>query len=73
MAERIATAAARKEFAEIVQRSSAGTRIKLTRYGKTQAVLIPKNDLVALEDCESARSKSAKGAGKRPPGRRKSR
>jgi len=52
MAERIATANARKGFAELVQRSAGGERIKLTRYGKTQAIMIPKSDLALLEDCE---------------------
>jgi antitoxin (DNA-binding transcriptional repressor) of toxin-antitoxin stability system len=52
MAERIATANARKGFADLVQRSASGERIKLTRYGKTQAILIPKSDLAMLEDCE---------------------
>ena len=41
MAQEIATALARKNLARVVRRSAAGTRIKLTRYGKIQAVLIP--------------------------------
>jgi antitoxin (DNA-binding transcriptional repressor) of toxin-antitoxin stability system len=36
-----------------VQRSAAGERIKLTRYNKTVAIVIPKRDLEALEDCEN--------------------
>jgi antitoxin (DNA-binding transcriptional repressor) of toxin-antitoxin stability system len=52
MAQEIATAAARKNLARLVRRSAAGTRIKLTRYGKIQAVLIPEDDFVFLEKCE---------------------
>jgi prevent-host-death family protein len=53
MSKRIAAADARRDFAELIQQSSRGERIHLTRYGKTQAVLIPTRDLRALEDCES--------------------
>jgi prevent-host-death family protein len=52
--QRIPTAVARKQFARVVERSSRGERIKLTRYNKTQAVVISKKDLAALEDCEQA-------------------
>ncbi len=52
MSRRIATAGARKNFASIVARSAAGERIKLTRYNKTVAIVIPKKDLERLEDCE---------------------
>jgi len=55
MATEIATAFARKNLARVVRRTAAGTRIKLTRYGKTQAVLIPADDLVFLEECERTR------------------
>jgi antitoxin (DNA-binding transcriptional repressor) of toxin-antitoxin stability system len=55
MAQEIATAAARKNLARLVRRSAAGTRIKLTRYGKTQAVLVPEDDLTFLEQCERDR------------------
>ena len=37
----------------MIQRSAGGERIKLTRYNRTLAVLIPKADLDTLEDCES--------------------
>jgi prevent-host-death family protein len=66
MAKRIAAADARRDFSEVVQQSSRGERIKLTRYGKTQAVLISARDLARLEDCETA---SAAG----PEGRRRTR
>jgi prevent-host-death family protein len=52
MSVRLPTAQARGDFAKVVRRTARGERIKLTRYGKTQAVLIPKHDLEALEDCE---------------------
>jgi antitoxin (DNA-binding transcriptional repressor) of toxin-antitoxin stability system len=52
MAQEIPTALARKNLARVVRRSAAGTRIKLTRYGKIQAVLVPEDDLMFLEDCE---------------------
>jgi prevent-host-death family protein len=52
MTRRIATAGARKNFASLVARSAAGERIKLTRYNKTVAIVIPKKDLERLEDCE---------------------
>jgi prevent-host-death family protein len=55
MAQEIATAAARKNLARVVRRSAAGTRIKLTRYGKTQAVLVPEQDFAFLEQCERER------------------
>jgi antitoxin (DNA-binding transcriptional repressor) of toxin-antitoxin stability system len=71
MAERIATANARKGFAEIVQRSASGERIKLTRYGKTQAILIPKSDLALLEDCESTRTRPARAPRKAPVRRKR--
>jgi PHD/YefM family antitoxin component YafN of YafNO toxin-antitoxin module len=57
MVQRIPTAIARKQFAQVVEKSSRGARIKLTRYNKTQAVIISKEDLAALEHCqENARS-----------------
>jgi antitoxin (DNA-binding transcriptional repressor) of toxin-antitoxin stability system len=55
MAQEIATAVARKNLARLVRRSAAGTRIKLTRYGKIQAVLVPEDDFKFLENCERAR------------------
>ena len=48
----MATAGARKNFASLVRRTAAGERIKLTRYNKTVAIVIPKRDLALLEDCE---------------------
>ena len=57
MASRIQAAKARKDFANVVRRSAKGERIKLTRYGQTLAVVIPKADLAKLEDCEGRPAK----------------
>jgi prevent-host-death family protein len=43
---------ARKDFAKVLRSSSHGERIKVTRYNKTVGVVIGKNDLKRLEDCE---------------------
>jgi prevent-host-death family protein len=64
MTGRISTARARKELAGVVNRSARGERIKLTRYGRTLAVLIPKRDLEALEDCEKTRAAPARAGGR---------
>lgn len=76
---RIATSEARKNFAEIIARAARnGERVKLTHYGKTVVVIVPKSDLAKLEDCESRERDEASadeppaevldGAAK-PPGR----
>jgi prevent-host-death family protein len=52
MTQRLPTAVARKDFANVLRDSAAGERIKLTRYNKTVAVIIPKKDLDELEDCQ---------------------
>ena len=50
----------------MVRRTAAGKRIKLTRYGKIQAVLIPEHDFDFLEKCErSALRRRAKNRCKR--------
>jgi prevent-host-death family protein len=59
MSNRIPAAAARKNFANVVKRTAGGERIKLTRYDKTLAVLIPKKDLDVLEDCETGAAAAA--------------
>jgi prevent-host-death family protein len=57
--QRVAKADARKRFADIVTGAGRrGERIKITHYGKTLAVLIPKADLQKLEECEHARASS---------------
>jgi len=52
MTQRLPTAVARKDFANVLRDSAAGERIKLTRYNKTVAVIISKKDLTELEDCQ---------------------
>jgi prevent-host-death family protein len=56
MAQRMSTAEARKDFAALLRSSEAGERIKLTRYNKTVAVLVSKQDLDELEECQRRRS-----------------
>ena len=60
MAQRMSTAEARKDFAALLRSSAAGERVKLTRYNKTVAVLIPSQDLAELEDCQRRRREIAK-------------
>ncbi len=59
---RIQAAGARQNFSSLVKKSQAGERIKLTRYNKTAAILVPKRDLERLEECEK---EMASGGGKR--------
>jgi len=56
-------------LANVVRRSARGERIKVTRYGKTLAILISKRDLQALEDCEKGQGGAARSS--RRPSRRK--
>ena len=50
---RIAKAEARKRFSEVTTRvGRRGERVKITHYGKTLAVLVSKQDLAKLDDCE---------------------
>ena len=72
MAQRMSTAEARKDFAALLRSSAKGERIKLTRYNKTVAVLIPKQDLDDLEDCQRSRHQVTKlrdgeAKGHKPP------
>jgi len=50
---------ARKQFARMIDKGSRGQRIKLTRYNKTQAVIISKEDLSRLEECEQESKRTA--------------
>ena len=59
---RIQAAGARQNFSSLVKKSQAGERIKLTRYNKTAAILVPKRDLERLEECEKAMSTGPKRA-----------
>lgn len=56
MTQRLPTAVARKDFANVLRDSAAGERIKLTRYNKTVAVIISKKDLDELEECQKTRA-----------------
>jgi len=53
MTNRIPIAAARKHFASLLRKTKDGERVKLTRYDKTIAAIIPKHDLEKLKDCET--------------------
>jgi len=68
MAHRIPTAVARKDFAALLDNSARGARIKLTRYDKTIAVVVSKDDLAKLEECE--RNGEHKAADAAPDARR---
>jgi prevent-host-death family protein len=59
---RIQAAGARQNFSSLVKKSQAGERIKLTRYNKTAAVLVPKRDLERLEECEKEVASGGKRA-----------
>jgi prevent-host-death family protein len=64
--QRVATAEARKRFAEIIQTARRrGQRTKITQYGKTAAILIPKEDMKRLEECERAQQARTRRAGAR--------
>ena len=62
MTQRLPTAAARKGFASLLRHSAKGERIKLTRYNKTVAVIIPKKDLEELEECQRSHRRGDKDA-----------
>jgi prevent-host-death family protein len=66
MTQRLPTAEARKSFATVLRDSAAGERIKLTRYNKTVAVIIPKKDLTELEDCQKSRAATPSMSAPRP-------
>ncbi len=69
MTQRLPTAQARKEFANVLRDSAAGERIKLTRYNKTVAVIIPTKDLAELEECQKLHGEGSTGepSGSAPP------
>jgi prevent-host-death family protein len=64
MTYRIPIAAARKQFASVLRKTKDGERIKLTRYNKTVAAIIPKHDLEKLKDCENQEEASDKAKAK---------
>jgi prevent-host-death family protein len=50
----MAKAEARRRFSEVTTRvGRRGERVKITHYGKTLAVLVSKQDLQKLDDCEA--------------------
>jgi hypothetical protein len=67
--ERIATAKARKQFAEVIKGvGRQGKRYKVTHYGKTLVGIISAKDLEMLEHCESTHAEAARR--RRPSTRR---
>jgi prevent-host-death family protein len=64
---RLAKAEARRRFSEVTTRvGRRGERVKITHYGKTLAVLVSKQDLQRLNDCESDGPVRAAAADKKP-------
>jgi prevent-host-death family protein len=59
MSRRIPAADVRKDLASVLQSSSHGERIKVTRYNKTVGIVIGKKDLERLEDCEQKEARRA--------------
>ena len=50
---RIPVAEARKDFAKLLARAARrGVRIKVTRYRQTLAGIVPREDLLKLDECE---------------------
>lgn len=50
---RIPKTEARRRFSEVITRAGyRGERVKITHYGKTLAIIVPKADLRIIEDCE---------------------
>jgi prevent-host-death family protein len=59
--ERIATAKARKQFADLIKRAGReGKRLKITHYGKTLVGVVPVKDLELLQDCENRRTEAGR-------------
>jgi prevent-host-death family protein len=82
---RVAVAQARASLPDLVQDvKRTGSRLRLTRYGKTIACLVPVKDVDTLEECESELAdcqerrkvsrlqpvRSTPGAPRKPPRRR---
>lgn len=59
MPRRVQAAEARRDFADLIDRSAKGERIKITRYRNTLAAIVSKKDLEKLEDCEETQKASA--------------
>jgi prevent-host-death family protein len=66
MPRRVQAAEARRDFADLLERSAKGERIKITRYRNTLAAIVSKKDLQKLEECEETeRSSGASEASSR--------
>ena len=59
MAQEIATAVARKNLARVVRRIGGGHAHQAHALRKEQAVLIPEDDFMFLEQCERGRRSGA--------------
>jgi prevent-host-death family protein len=59
MPRRVQAAEARRDFADLIDRSAKGERIKITRYRNTLAAIVSKKDLEKLEDCEETEEAAA--------------
>lgn len=55
---RVPIAEVRKNLAALVREAERGSRIKITRYDKTLAGIVPKEDLGSLEECDELRAGS---------------
>ena len=70
----MAKAEARRRFSEVTTRvGRRGERVKITHYGKTLAILVSKQDLQKLDDCErdvqpAGQAKPQPKAQRRPSG-----
>lgn len=64
--KRLAIAEARASISDLVQEVRKGSRVKITRYDKTIAWLVPQSDGEALEECgeqlEDCRRRRAAGS-----------
>lgn len=52
--KRLPIAEARASISDLVHEVKKGSRIKITRYDKTIAWVVPRRDGEALEECEEA-------------------
>ncbi len=59
---RIPVGEARKNMRNILRRAAKGARVKLTRYNRTMAVIISRDDLLQLQDCDGASNSATRRA-----------
>ncbi len=58
---RVPVAGARASLKRLVERvKEKGERVRLTRYGKTQAIIVPVEDVTLLEECQEELQDCAK-------------